>query len=349
MTFLLYGANGYTGNLVARLSVERGLRPILAGRNAASVERLARELGLTFRVFALDDHDAIDKGLEGVAAVLHCAGPFFRTSKPMVMACLRARVHYLDITGEIEVFERVPRRDSEAKAAGVMLLPGAGFDVVPSDCLAAHLKRRLPSATRLRLALYSSGRPSRGTLTTVAEHLGRGSVIRRDGALTFIPAGFKTIDVDFGNGRMRRCVTIAWGDVATAWRSTGIANIEVYLAAPMRMRTALKLSNAVGPILRTSWAARLAVAEVRRGPEGPTPEERATNRSVIWGEVTDERGGRAAARLSMPDGYVLTARTSVACVERILSGDAPPGYQTPSTAYGADFVTGIPGVAREDV
>lgn len=349
MTFLLYGANGYTGSLIARLAIERGLRPILAGRNPAAVETLAGESGLPFRIFGLDVPASIDKGLSDVKVVLHCAGPFSRTSKAMVLGCLRAKAHYLDITGEIEVFENVPRRDAEAKAAGVMLLPGAGFDVVPSDCLAAHLKRRLPDATRLRLALYSSGRPSRGTLTTVAEHLGRGSVVRRDGKLAFIPAGTRTIDVDFGDGRRRRCMTIAWGDLATAYRSTGIPNIEVYMASPAALRRAFRLSNVVAPLLRTAWATRIAVAVVRRRPEGPTPPERSRNRCVIWGEATSDSGETVAARLTMPDGYVVTARTSLACVEKVLAGHAPAGYQTPSTAYGADFILGIPGIGRVDL
>ncbi len=349
MTFLLYGANGYTGKLVARVALDRGLRPILAGRNAAEVEAEARELQLPYRVFGLEDTAAVDQGLEGASAVLHCAGPFSRTSEPVVAACLRAKIHYLDITGEIEVFESIARRDAEARDTGVMLLPGAGFDVVPSDCLSAHLKRRLPSATHLRLALHTTGRASRGTLTTVVEHLGRGSVVRRDGRMIAIPAGSKSLDVDFGDGRARRCVSIAWGDVATAFRSTGIPNLEVYLAAPAKVRAGLALSNSLSPLLRWPWAKKLAIAWVRRGPEGPTAEERAANRCVIWGEASDGTGRRAVSRVRTPDGYATTALSAIACIERVLAGHALAGVQTPSTAYGADFILGIPGVAREDL
>ena len=143
--FLIYGANGYTGSLIARTAINQGLRPILAARNAVAVERLGRELGLEYRVFDLDDPVILEKRFQGLSAVLHCAGPFVHTSKPLADACLRSGVHYLDVTGEVSVFEALAARDGEAKASGIMLLPGAGFDVVPSDCLAAHLKRRLPS------------------------------------------------------------------------------------------------------------------------------------------------------------------------------------------------------------
>src|SRR5687768_8923152 len=147
MSVVLYGATGYTGRLIARLASTYDIRPILAGRNPDAVAALARELGFEHRVFSLDDDAALERALRGASAVLHCAGPFSLTSEPMANACLRTGVHYIDITGEIDVFEQLHARDAAARAAGMMLLPGAGFDVVPSDCLAAHLKRRLPSAT----------------------------------------------------------------------------------------------------------------------------------------------------------------------------------------------------------
>src|SRR5436305_15188118 len=105
--WMIYGANGYTGELAAREAVARGLRPVLAGRNARAVAELALELGLDSRAFALDDPAAAAHGVAGMAAVLHCAGPFVRTSRPMVDACLAAGAHYLDITGEIAVFTAI--------------------------------------------------------------------------------------------------------------------------------------------------------------------------------------------------------------------------------------------------
>jgi short subunit dehydrogenase-like uncharacterized protein len=346
--FLIYGANGYTGELTARAASARGMKPVLAGRSRAALDPLARELGLPLRVFGLDDAKALDEGLAGMGVALHCAGPFSRTAKPMAEACLRSRVHYLDITGEIEVFESLFARGAEAKAAGVMLMPGAGFDVVPSDCLAAHLKRRLPGATHLALAFASSGGFSRGTTTTMVENIGRGGLIRRGGKLVRVPSAWRTRQVDFGRGPLT-CVTIPWGDVSTAFHSTGIPNIEVSMAAPWRMRAGMRVQRLLGPLLASGPVKAYLLGRVRSGPPGPSAERRANSRAVLWGEVRDEAGGRAAARLKTPDGYTLTALTSLAIVERVLSGDAPAGFQTPSLAYGPDFVLGIEGVSREDL
>jgi short subunit dehydrogenase-like uncharacterized protein len=346
-SWLLYGANGYTGALTARMAVERGMRPILAGRRADAVQELARSLGLEARVFGLEDPKAVAAGLAGVTAVLHAAGPFVRTSRPMAKACMISRVHYLDITGEAAVFEALAMRDAEAKAAGVMLLPGVGFDVVPSDCLAAHLARRLPTATHLALAFLGLGGVSRGTATTMAENAGEGGLVRRDGRLARVPAGWKTRHVDFGRGP-QPCVTIPWGDVATAFHSTGIPNIEVYLAASLALRALVRLSRPLGGLLRASAVQGFLKRRIQAGPPGPTDEQRSRGRSFLWGEVTDDRGGRAVSRLTTPEGYTLTATASLAIVERALAGQVSPGFQTPSRAYGPDLVLALPGVMRQD-
>jgi short subunit dehydrogenase-like uncharacterized protein len=346
-TFLLYGANGYTGRLIAREAVVRGLRPILAGRNAESVRTLASELGLEQRVFSLDDAAATRAGLEGVQAVLHCAGPFAHTATPMVDACLEARVHYLDITGEIGVFERLAARDSEAMAAGILLLPGVGFDVVPSDCLAAHLHRRMRNAKHLALGFHNIGRFSRGTATTIVENLHRGGAVRRGGVLLSVPSAWRTRDIDFGRGTTL-AVTIPWGDVSTAYRSTGIGDIEVYTAVSRRELRLMRLSRHLGWALRSSWVQNFLKSRIRAGPAGPTDEERAKGQTLLWGEVDDGAGRRMASRLKGPEGYTFTMLTALAVLARVLAGDAPPGYQTPSLAYGADFVLDVPGVERTD-
>jgi short subunit dehydrogenase-like uncharacterized protein len=346
--YLIYGANGYTGQLIAREAATRGQRPILAGRNTEAVAALARPLGLESRAFALDHPSKVVAGLAGVTAVIHCAGPFAHTSKAMADGCLRAGVHYLDITGEVTVFESLAARDSEAKAAGVMLLPGAGFDVVPSDCLAAHLKQRLPSATRLTLAFQLVGQASRGTATTVVENIHRGGLVRRGGVLTPVPAAWHTRSIDFGRGPVTT-VSFPWGDVSTAFYSTGIPNIEVFAATPPSVRRLARMSRYIGWLLFSGPVQRFLKGRIQAGPPGPTDEERKTGVSLLWGEVADEAGRTAVARMEGPEGYTLTALTALAAVERVLAGKAPPGFQTPSRAYGADFVLEIPGVKRFDI
>jgi short subunit dehydrogenase-like uncharacterized protein len=346
--FLLYGANGYTGKLIARLAVERGLRPILAGRDPEAIEQLAQEHGLEHRVFSLDDSAAIDAALREVMVVLHCAGPFSRTSRPMADACLRTKTHYLDITGEAAVIETLAARDREAQAAEVMLLPCVGFDVVPSDCLAAHLKRRLPSATHLTLAIQGMGRVSRGTATTMVENINRGGLVRRDGKLTSVPAAWKTRQIDYGRGEVT-ATTIPWGDVATAFYSTGIPNIEVYAAIPKGVRRMMKWTRHAGRLLGSSLVQSFLKKRIKAQPPGPNEEERARGKSFVWGEVKDDSGKRAVSRLRGPEGYTLTVLTALAIVERVLNGQFSVGFQTPSKAYGADLILEIEGVTREDV
>jgi len=345
--WLLYGANGYTGELVARLARGLGHRPVLAGRSASAVCGLAEELGLERRLFSLDEPRRIEEALRGMSHVLHCAGPFSRTSKPMADACLRTRTHYLDLTGEVAVFEALAARDAEARGAGVMLLPGCGFDVVPSDCLAVHLKRRLPGARRLALAGAGVGRVSRGTAETAIEGLGQGGLVRRDGDLERVPSAWKTRRIDFGDGP-RTAVALPLADLATAWRSTQVPDIETYFAGPPGLRALAVANRYLGPILGSAPVRRLLTARVRAGAPGPTEEERRRGRAFFWGEAVDAEGRRAVSRLATPDGYTLTARAALAVVERVLAGHAPAGFQTPGLAYGPDFVLGIEGVTLID-
>lgn len=344
--YLIYGAYGYSGMLVAEEAVRRGHRPIVAGRDREATESLAARLGLTARVFPLEPA-ALDTALEDVSAVLHCAGPFVRTYRAMAEACLRTRTHYLDLTGEYEVFEGLATLDDAAKNAGVMLLPGAGFDVVPTDCLAAHLKTRLPGATRLCLGMQVTGSPSRGTATAMVENLGNAGLVRKEGKLAIVPHSWKSRTIDFGRGPAR-AITFPWGDVSTAYYSTGIGDIEFYFAMPLAARLGYAAIERLAFVLKSRPVQSFLKKRIRSGPPGPTPEQRATFFSLLWGEVSDESGNRLVSRMSTPEGYTCTVRTTLALLERVLADEAPPGFQTPSRAYGSDFILGIEGVTRED-
>ena len=343
---VIYGSTGYTGRLIVTEALARGLRPTLAGRNADAVRTQAQSLGLEWRAARIDDPTALDAALAGASVVLHCAGPFAHTWRAMSDACLRRRAHYLDITGEIAVFEGLARRDAEARAAGIMVLPGVGFDVVPSDCLAAHLAARLPNATRLSLAFRALGGASRGTLSTMIENLGSPGAIRRDGQIVPVPPAWRTRRIDFGDGKLRDATTIPWGDVSTAFHSTGIPNIEVYVSMRPAIRRAAVASRWLGPVLRSGVVRRMLLARVRGGPPGPSEAERERGVSLLWGEAVAPNGERAEARLRGASGYVLTAQTAVHLAAKALGGQTRAGFQTPSRAYGADVILEIPGVTR---
>ena len=347
--FLIYGASGYTGRLAAEHAAASGLRPVLAARRREGVDALAIRLGLESRVFDLGSPRGIVDGIRGMSAVLHAAGPFSATSRPMVDACLAERVHYVDITGEIAVFEAIADRDREAKAANVMLLPGAGFDVVPSDGLVAHVKRRLPGATRLRLSIGGLGGVSRGTALTMLERAGRGTVVRRAGRLVELRGAPRAV-ADFGAGP-RPTIGMSWGDIATAWRSTGIPDIEVFFEASPKLKKAATLSRLFRPLFSLGFVRETLEAQVRRRiPSGPSPERRARHRSVIVAEAWDDASGAGVrSRLVTAEGYTLTAWTAVEIARRAASGQAVPGYQTPSTAFGADFILSFPQTTRDDL
>lgn len=344
--FLIYGANGYTGELITRFAAERSLKPIIAGRKENAIKALAEKHGLEFRVFALDEKEKLDAALNEVAMVLHCAGPFSLTSKPMVEACLRNKKHYTDITGEISVFESCAALDKKAKDAGIMIMPGVGFDVVPSDCLAVHLKNRLPTATHLTLAFYGMGRISHGTQATMTMNIGRGGAIRKDGTITPVPAAWKTREIDFGEVK-KLGVTIPWGDVATAYHSTGIPNIEVFTIAPKSAYKIMKLSRYLGWMFATGPVQKYLQSKIP--PGGPSDEERAKGKTFLWGEARDAQGNRVEGRMQTPEGYTLTALAALNIAEKITNGNFTSGYQTPAKAFGADLVIEIEGVSRQDV
>ena len=344
-TFLIYGANGYTGELITRYAVERGLKPVLAGRNAIAVEALAKKHHLDYRIFSLDEGYRIDSALQNVDAVLHCAGPFSLTSRQMAEACLRNKKHYTDITGEIAVFEAMARLDEKANEAGIMIMPGVGFDVVPTDCLARHLKDRLPTANYLSLAFYGMGRLSHGTQATMTMNVGRGGAIRKDGTITRVPAAWKTREIDFGEVT-KKAVTIPWGDVATAYYSTGIPSIEVYTVVPPANFKMLKASRYLGWLMATKPFQDYLQKQIP--PGGPSDEERAKGKMLLWGQAEDLNGNRVESRMTAPEGYTTTALTALNIMQKILDGNFQPGYQTPAKAYRADLILEIEGVTRHD-
>jgi short subunit dehydrogenase-like uncharacterized protein len=338
---VVYGAYGYTGELVARRAVERGLHPVLAGRDSERLARLGRELGCDWRAFPVSDPDALRRGIAGAGAVLHCAGPFVDTARPMAEACVDERVHYLDVTGEIPVFHALLAMGPAAANAGVMLLPGVGFDVVPTDCLAAHLVRRLPGARSIVLAIAGFDRMSRGTARTMLAHAAAGASYRPATAPL-------TRRFDFGAGALVG-LAFPWGDTFTAPRSTGVADVTVYLAMPLASRAVLRAIPFAAPLLRSGTVREALAAVLTGGERGPTPEARAAHRTTIYGEAVDAAGKKVAAIQRQAQAYALTALAAVEIAERVLRGELRPGWQTPSTAYGPDLVLALPGTTREDL
>jgi short subunit dehydrogenase-like uncharacterized protein len=340
--WMIYGANGYSGRLVAQEAKRQGLSPILAGRNAAAVEALATEVALPWRAFDLSDAASTRSSLVEVAVVANCAGPFAETAAPMIDACLRVRAHYVDITGEIDVFLAAEARHDKAKTAGVVVCPGVGFDVIPTDCVAACLRDALPDASRL--ALGFKGHPSRspGTARTAIDALAVGGRVREHGAIITEPLGHRTRTIDFGTGP-KFAVAIPWGDVATAYFTTGIPNVEVFVPASKRSVARLRRLNWMRPLMRVAPIRSLMKRAASRGNVGPTQKQRDTEKTWIWGEARNERGDVRIARLTTTNGYRLTVDGVLMAVRSLLARVHEGGYYTPVMLLGQRCVERLPG------
>lgn len=344
--WMIYGANGYTGELMAEEAARRGMRPILAGRREEAIGPIAERLGLAHRVFTLGGVDEVAPHLEDVAALLLAAGPFSKTSARAVQACLETGTHYLDITGEIPVFEAAHAKDEIAKKRGVVLMPGVGFDVVPTDCLAAALHRALPDATELVLAFRGVGSPSPGTMKTMVEGAAEGGAVRRDGKIVQTPTAHRTRTIPFRD-KSREAVCIPWGDVSTAYHSTGIGNIEVYMAMPPRMIRMAKMGRYFKGVLGNEHVQSFLKKRIDARVTGPSEQERRSGRSQLWGRVANAAGRSVEATLETPEGYHLTMLTGVESAHRVARGDVSAGAHTPSSAFGPDFILEFEGCTLE--
>ncbi|MFT3924921.1 MAG: saccharopine dehydrogenase NADP-binding domain-containing protein [Myxococcales bacterium] len=351
---MIYGANGYTGELLAEEAIKRGHRPVLAGRSEHKLKPLAQRLGLPWAAFDLNDAAAVRRGLEGMRLVLHAAGPFVDTSAAMIRGCLGVGAHYLDITGEIPVFEHTLAQDAEAKARGVLLMSGVGFDVVPTDCLAAHVVGRVEGASKLEIAIAAIGRPSPGTTKSSFEGMLRGGLLRRNGALVAHPMGKGVRKVRFSD-RERSVMPIPWGDLVTAYRTTGVPDITTYMAFPANMAKLMSstwwLQDLASPLTRSVLGAEPVKQRVMQAIEqkvqGPNQQARERGRSYVWARAENPRGQVAEAWLETLEGYDFTAVAGVRIAEKVLDLKLSGAF-TPALAFGADFVLEIPSTRRLD-
>ncbi len=342
---LIYGANGYTGKMIAREASRRGLAPVLAGRSRDAVAAVAAELGCEFRVFDLSDPARVAAGLSGCRVVVHCAGPFSATAAPMMAACVSTRVHYTDITGEIGVFEYAFRQDAAARTAGILVCAGIGFDVVPTDCVALTLAQALPDAVRLALGFDSRSGLSRGTAKTSVEGLGHGGCVRENGELRRIPLGSRARRIDFGAGE-KLATAIPWGDVSTAYRTTGIPNVEVYVPVSPQALANLRRLGRIGWLLRRRAVQSFLRSRIEKRAPGPDAAAREKSPVLVWGEAANEAGRTLCARLRIPNGYTVTRDAAVAIAGRLLDDDVPSGFTTPAGLMGSEFVTRLPGASQ---
>jgi short subunit dehydrogenase-like uncharacterized protein len=340
--WVIYGANGFTAKLTIELAISRGHKPILAGRSAEKLAPLATKYGLEYRAVSLDDAAGLESLLANTHTVLHCAGPFVHTYKQMAQACLKTKTNYLDITGEIPVFLGVYALDKQAKEAGIAMIPGIGFDVVPSDCLAKFASEHLEGATEIEIALNALSQISAGTMKTVLEGLsaGNGGYLK---AGKFVPTKLGEFHkrVKFSH-REKHIVNVALADIASAPRSTGIINVKTYIAlSEKKLRNTRLFAGIAGSILKFGPALKLAQMVAANMAKGPSSEMQADSRSYVWARVSKPDGTSLEATLETIEAYRLTAECGLRAVEKLASYPLSGAF-APAQAFGSGFILELP-------
>lgn len=347
-TWMIYGATGYTGTLIAEAAVSRGHQPVLAGRSRDKVAALAKRLGLKYVVFDLSDINTIAGAIADMDIVLNAAGPFIHTGDPMIRACLATKTHYLDIAGEVPALENLFSYHDTALKNGMALIGGVGFDVVPTDCLALYVAQQVKTAHWLEIAFKGLDSTSSGTTKSVIEGAPGGGFIRRDGALQPYPPGKGGKHIRFSNGEFY-AMPIPRGDLATAYRTTGCPNITAYKAIPRSLALAVRLTfPLVQRAMQSPFLIRLTTRLAERFISGPDAATRETERAYIRARAANKEGTVSVeAWLEVVEPYRFTAESSVRAVEQTAEFH-PVGAITSALAFGADFVLDVPGTVRMD-
>lgn len=344
--FLIYGATGKTGRLTAELALQRSHRPLLGGRSAAKLSRLGKELGLPIRAFVAEDTERARRHLADVDILVNMAGPFSKTAEALALAALSSDTHYLDIAGELAVYQALQALNDSAVACGKMIMPGVGFVVAPSDCLAAHLLERQPDAKYLRIGVSRPGSISTGSAETMVELINEDVLIREAGVLQGIPVGGLVREFDFGCGP-RLCTAVSLPDVLTAYQTTRIPNIETYVEATLLERSVYQAGAVLGSALKSAPVQSLLKLQAQA--LAPAGGDRSASGRILVAEAEDPWRRIVRSRLYTPESYLFTAHTALAIVARILDGNHSPGFETPGRLYGSSLLSELDGTRLEDL
>ncbi|SHM45931.1 Uncharacterized conserved protein [Sphingobium sp. YR657] len=317
---MIYGAAGYTGRMVSTNAKAHELDFVIAGRpqDEDRLAALAADLGVDFRLFAVDDQGGAGTALEDIGVLLNCAGPFMRTAEPLMRACIANGVHYLDIAAELDSYRLAEALDAEAVAAGVMLLPGSGGSVAMLGSLASHAAKRVAAPRKLSIALHVAGGFSRGSAVSASENLTTETLHRVAGTLVArSPEEVRAFD--FGNGPATS-FPVTLPDLITIWRATGIPDIETFV----------HVTEGAFP-----------EGDLAAMPDGPTLEQREAHRYHAAVEVVGEDGTVVRSVLDTVNGYTFTTIAAAEAARRVLGGEVRAGFQTPAGLFGDGFAETI--------
>lgn len=346
--WLIYGANGYTARQIVHRALENGYKPILAGRDAQKIVDFAQETKLSCRIFDLST--PIDAHfLEDIHLIVNCAGPFSKTSKPILEACYRTRTNYIDVSGELSTFENIFANASLWQQRGLTVIPGSGFDVVPSDCLAAFLKNKLPDATKLTIGIKVNGtRPSYGTLKSLAEAIAEGGKVRVDNKLKNVPNAWRTKLIPFSK-HSSLAVSMPLAELSSCWHSTRIPNIQTFFSIETKLLRYIRMSRLVRPLLFIPFVLEWVKRQISFIYEAPNPRVLQKGSAVVWGEVRNAQGKAKSLRLKTDEAYHFTAQSALCIIDKILRGEIDAGAYSPSMALGPEFILNLDRVSVEDI
>jgi short subunit dehydrogenase-like uncharacterized protein len=340
----VYGAYGFTGKLICNYLKDKfdgRYKIIIGGRDKEKTENLAEKLGFDCVVADVSEQKKLNDILSQTFLLINCAGPFKYTANFFMNSCIENKCNYIDITGEKDIFILGKSLDEKAKKAGIIIMPGTGFDVVPTDCMSLFLKNKLPKATHLELAFKGMGSLSRGTALTAAEGLNEPSYIRENGVLKPINIGTISKSINFGDKKPLHCIAIPWGDVVTAFYTTSIPNIKVFVPVPKSVADKLKLSNYLPSFLKTAFAYFLK-KYIHKNIKGPSENTLKNGFTIVYGKAHNETES-IEAFLKTPDGYQLTMLSSVYIADKIINENFNFGYQTPAGLFGENLILDIIG------
>ena len=329
-------------------ALDKGLQPVIAGRNPSTIESMARFYGLEWKTAQVDDSEQLRDLTATATILLNAAGPFALTSAPIIDACIDTRTHYLDIAGEAAVIQAASEWDKDARRRGTMIMPGVGFEVVASDCLAAYVAEQLPDAVSLKIGFDKSFPTSLGSIKNTIEMSGKGALLRRDGWILSVPSGPQISYFDYGHGP-QPSVSCSFGDVCTAFFSTGIPNVETYMRATLPVLGLVVADQFWGWLTASPAMQSFLKSQADMFGRNPTPDERADGWGVLVAEARDANGKCVSARMNTGDVYTFTAQSAVGVAEMCLAGNLRPGFHTPSQLYGPDFAMLFEGTFREDL
>lgn len=347
-SWMIYGATGYTGTLIAKEAVRRGHRPLLAGRNAEKLRMLAEQLGLEWCAFSLEDKSTLREATESIDLMLNTAGPFTETCEPIMDGCLAGHTHYMDISNEIFVLQAAQARHHLAEKMGVSLIPSVGFGTTASNCLARHVWAKITDPVSLELVIspYVAQR-SAGAIKSTLKTIACGAYVRKNGILTAIPFGSGAKHMLITN-RAHNVLPVATGDLEAAYMSTGVANICVYMPHSLNPALACFVLPIIQKLLSWDVLRQLAEQQIgrRQASHAINPVD-TKQHSWVWARATDPHGNIAEARLEAGEGYNFTASASIHAVEWVLCHHSV-GAQAPAAVFGEDFVLRLEGVNRYD-